>query len=102
VGFNALSFTTAVWQVAVCYALFMSSATMLLGPLTATTLIARWFSSRRGVALGIAAVGPPWAGSLFPPLLQAMMSGFGWRVAVPALGGAHPGADRATRLVPRG
>lgn len=86
IGFNALSFTTAVWQVAVCYALFMSSATMLLGPLTATTLIARWFSGRRGVALGIAAVGTSLGGFLFPPLLHSLMSGFGWRVACRVLG----------------
>jgi MFS family permease len=86
VGFNALSFTRAMWQVAVCYALFMSSATMLLGPLSATTLIARWFSNRRGVALGIAAIGTSLGGFVFPPLLEFMMSGFGWRVACRLLG----------------
>jgi MFS family permease len=68
-GFGVMSFATAVWQVILCYAAFMSFAVALLGPLTASTLIARWFTTRRGTALGIGAIGAPLGGFLFPPLM---------------------------------
>jgi MFS family permease len=80
-GFSLLSFTAAVWQVALCYAVFLSFAQVLLGPVTASTLIARWFSSRRGLALGIAALGPSLGGFVFPLLLQHLITTFGWRIA---------------------
>jgi MFS family permease len=80
-GFALLSFTAAVWQVALCYALFMSFAQVLLGPLTAATLIARWFSRRRGLALGLAAVGTGVGGLLLPPVLQALITACAWRSA---------------------
>jgi MFS family permease len=81
IGFCVLSVTSAVWQVVLCYALFMSLGLSLLGPLTASTLIARWFSGRRGLALGLLALGPSFGGLVFPPLLQHLISTFEWRVA---------------------
>lgn len=80
-GFGVMSFATAVWQVILCYAAFMSFAQLLLGPLTASTLIGRWFTTRRGTALGIAAMGTPLGGFLFPPLIQHFITAFDWRMA---------------------
>jgi len=80
-AFTVLSFTTAVWQVALCYALFMSFAQVLLGPLTAATLITRWFSRRRGLALGLAAVGTGVGGMVVPPVLQSLIAAYEWRDA---------------------
>ncbi|MFN8626771.1 MAG: MFS transporter [Candidatus Binatia bacterium] len=80
-AFMVLSVTTAVWQVALCYALFMSFAQVLLGPLTAATLITRWFSRRRGLALGLAAVGTGIGGLVVPPVLQALITAYEWRGA---------------------
>jgi MFS family permease len=80
-GFVVLSFTSAVWQVALCFALFMSFGQVLLSALTVSTLLARWFSRRRGLAFGLAAVGTGVGGFLFPPLLQSLIAAFGWRIA---------------------
>jgi len=80
-GFGTLSFAAAVWHVVICYALFMSFAQVLLGPLTASTLIARWFDRRRGMALGLAAAGASLGGLLFPPLVQYLIASLGWRLA---------------------
>jgi MFS family permease len=51
-GYVVLSFTTASWQVPVVYGMFMMLGTNLLGPLTTSTLLARWFTKKRGMAMG--------------------------------------------------
>lgn len=81
-GYGLLSLATASWQIPVIYALMMSLAANLLGPLCASTLLARWFSRRRGLALGIAAVGTSVGGFVFPPLVQWLIDHFEWRNAL--------------------
>jgi len=80
-GLSALSLTSAAWQVALCYVLFMGFAQVLLGPLTSSTLVARWFNHRRGLALGVLALGSSFGGLLLPPLLQYLIAQLGWRMA---------------------
>jgi MFS family permease len=43
--------------------------------------VARWFSHRRGRALGIAAIGTSLGGLLVPLLLQTLIEALGWRMA---------------------
>lgn len=81
-GFAALSFSTAMTQVIIIYAVFMSVAAVLLGPLSSSALLARWFNRRRGMAMGIAASGGAVGGLLLPPLLQLLIDGFEWRIAL--------------------
>ncbi len=81
-GFAALSFATSFVQVIVVYGLFMAPASVLLGPIGATVLISRWFDKRRGTALGIAISGIALGSALFPPLVQALLSAYEWRVAL--------------------
>lgn len=84
-GYGLLSITTASWQVIAIYALVMTLATNLLGPLCASTLLARWFTQRRGLALGLAAVGTSVGGFVIPPLLQALIDDLEWRMALRVL-----------------
>jgi len=84
-GYTALSLVDAMWQVLVIYAVCMSLAAVLLGPMTAAALLARWFTRQRGRALGIAAMGTAAGGFLFPPLVQMLIADFGWRVACQVL-----------------
>lgn len=69
------------------YAVFMSISSVMLGPLAASTLLARWFTKRRGLAMGLAAVGTSLGGFLFPPLLQFLIDSFEWRTAFRLLAG---------------
>ena len=85
-GYIVLSFTTASWQVPVVYGMLMMLGTNLLGPLTTSTLLARWFTKKRGMAMGIAAVGTSVGGFIFPPLIQGLIDHFEWRVALRYLG----------------
>jgi MFS family permease len=60
--------------------------TNLLGPLTTSTLLARWFTKKRGMTLGIAAVGTSVGGFVFPPLIQGLIDQHEWRTALRYLG----------------
>lgn len=82
VGFALLSFATSMNQVIVIYLLFMSVSSLLIGPLAASALLARWFTRRRGMAMGIAASGTAIGGMIIPPLLQGLLDGFDWRMAL--------------------
>lgn len=80
-GFFWLSLTSAMWQVTLAYALCMSVVMILMGPVLVSTMLARWFSRRRGLAMGIAALGTSACGFVLPPLLQWGIDGWGWREA---------------------
>lgn len=84
-GYTALSLVDAMWQVMLIYAVCMSVAVVLLGPMSAAALLARWFNRQRGRAMGIAAMGTAAGGFLFPPLVQYLVATFGWQNACRAL-----------------
>lgn len=86
VGFFALSLINGIWQMPLIYAVFMSLSSVILGPLAASTLLARWFTKRRGLAMGLAAMGTSLGGFLFPPLLQFLIDSYEWRTAFRLLG----------------
>jgi MFS family permease len=81
-GFMLLSTATAMWQVVAVYALCMAPAMVLIGPTLVSTLLARWFSRRRGTAMGVAALGTSAFGFLVPVILQLAIGGMGWRSAL--------------------
>src|SRR5262249_10604787 len=56
-----------------------------LGPIATNALLARWFWRRRGMAMGIAALGGSFGGFVFPPLIQGLIVAFGWRSALQLL-----------------
>jgi len=85
-GYIALSMITAVWQMSVIFGIFMSLAMALLGPLTGSTIVSRWFSRLRGRALGFAAMGTSVAGFLLPVFVQSQIGENGWRYTFVTIG----------------
>ncbi len=79
IGFFLMSYTTSMNQVLVIYALLLSPSGVLLGPIAASALLARWFVRRRGLAISIAACGSAIGGLFIPPLLQTLFDLFEWR-----------------------
>ena len=49
--------------------------------------VSTWFDRRRGLALSLVMAGVGTGGFVLPPLAQALISGYGWRVAYASLGG---------------
>lgn len=81
-GFALLSVARNMGQVVLLFGLCMAPAMVLIGPTLVSTLLARWFSRRRGTAMGAAALGTSFFGFIVPPLLQSAIGAVGWRSAV--------------------
>ncbi len=86
IGYLISAQTTSLWQfVAVqglVIGLFGSSATF--GPLIAD--VSHWFTRNRGTAVGICASGSYLAGTVWPPVLQHFIDGYGWRATYMGVG----------------
>jgi MFS family permease len=59
-------------------------ASATFGPVVAD--VAGWFDRRRGLAMAVAASGNYLAGTVWPPIVQVAVVGFGWRGAYAGLG----------------
>ena len=79
--------TPSLWHL---YAVFLLLG--LLGPGTSAvphaSLISRWFTERRGLALGLAMSGTALGGVIWPSATQSLLDGFGWRNTYAISGGA--------------
>ena len=84
-GLIAMSRVTALWQPYVCYglvaALGMSTAYV---PCNAT--VAKWFTRRRGLAIGLASAGGSLGTFALPPVAHLLVSRLGWRWAYVVFG----------------
>lgn len=80
-----MSIASSVAMFAVIMATGICFANLLLGPITGSTLVSRWFEATRGRALGVAATGTSIGGALLPILLGAWITSVGWRGALQSL-----------------
>ena len=80
-----MSICQGIYQFAAVLAVLMAAANVLVGPITGSALISRWFSASRGRALGIAATGTSVGGLLVPFLLENSIASMGWRGALQLL-----------------
>jgi MFS family permease len=84
-GYLAVGISGSLWQVALAHGFligFGCSATF--GPLMAD--ISHWFMRRRGIAVALAASGNYLAGTLWPPVVQHFIAGYGWRATHTGIG----------------
>jgi MFS family permease len=79
------AYASELWQIATIYGVLVPIGMVMAGPLPAQTLAAKWFSARRGLAIGIVTVGTSLGGLLIPPLVTALQTSMGWRDANLAL-----------------
>lgn len=70
---------TALWQITLYYCIFIVTGCLLAGSLAAQTLIAKWFVSKRSLAMGLVAIGSSVGGFLLPPLVTWLLAEYGWR-----------------------
>jgi nitrate/nitrite transporter NarK len=72
--------------VVVLFSCLLPVAMALAGPLIANTLVARHFVERRGMALGICALGTSVGGLVMPMLVTTLLADFDWRTVMQILG----------------
>ncbi len=78
-GFLLMSVVGALWQVWLIYGTLGPIGAALAGPVACQTYVARTFSQRRGLALGISSAGTALGGLVLPPLIALLIEGLGWR-----------------------
>lgn len=80
-GFILSSQVRTLWEFILVQGLVigMAGSAATFGPLIAD--ISHWFNRRRGIAVAICASGNYLAGTIWPPLLQAVIADHGWRTA---------------------
>jgi sugar phosphate permease len=76
---------TALWMFYFFY-LLNALGYVCGGPLPNQVLLSRWFDAGRGKAMGFAYLGIGVGGAIVPLLSAALVSAFGWRVALQVLG----------------
>ena len=85
-GFLLMSVVGALWQVWLIYATLAPIGAALAGPVACQTYVARTFSERRGLALGISSAGTALGGLVLPPLIAVLIGDIGWRATHLAVG----------------
>jgi MFS family permease len=78
-GFFIASQIDALWQFYVLMGTFLALGVMTVGGIAGTTLVANWFSDRRGTALGISGMGISLSGFAMAPLATLLIGAIGWR-----------------------
>ena len=85
-GYVASAYTQSLWQFAIAYGLLIGlcGTATIFAPLLAD--MTHWFNKRRGIAVGICASGNYLSGTIWPPILQAGIDTYGWRLTHIAVG----------------
>jgi MFS family permease len=76
-GFFGASVAPGLWTFAACYLLIGIGASATFGPIMAD--VSFWFTTRRAIAVAIAAAGNYLAGTIWPPVIQHGLAAEGWR-----------------------
>jgi MFS family permease len=82
VGVLGSLFMTSVWQLFVLWGVVVGLGTGLTAMVLGATVVTRWFSSRRGLVMGLLTASTATGQLVFLPLLAALTQAYGWRVAL--------------------
>ena len=82
VGVGLSSMMRHSWQMVLIWGLLVGCATGVTAMTLGATVVSRWFSQRRGLAMGILTASSATGQLLFLPLQAAIVERFGWRPVV--------------------
>lgn len=80
-GVALVAGATEIWQIQVLWACVIAPGALMAGTFPAMVLAAKWFTARRGLAVGIVIAGSSGGGLLMSPLLTWLYLTYGWRIA---------------------
>ena len=91
-GFNGLAvaatmFVRQPWQLVLIWGVCVGLSTGLIANVLAATIATRWFKTSRGVVVGALSASVSTGQLIFLPVLAALATGPGWRVAVAVVAG---------------
>ena len=85
-GFCLISVATSFWQIILIHASLLPIGMVLCGPLPSQTMVSKWFTDRRGLALGLSAMGTSLGGLAIPLLTNLFIEAYTWQNAILYLG----------------
>ena len=90
-----LSFATSLWQIYVLYGVLTSFGLAAASPVLATSIVGRWFTQKRGLAMSVATSGSAFGQLLIVPVATWIMLATSWQttyrvLAVALLAVARP------------
>jgi MFS family permease len=83
-GYILLSQVNSLWQMYLVWVVIGIGGSGCWAPTVST--VARWFTKRRGMAMGIVVAGFAVGGMIIPPFAQWLISSYSWQEAYLALG----------------
>jgi MFS family permease len=81
-GLTLSLFMSAPWQLVMFWGLLVGIGAGSVAPVLGATIVNRWFTARRGLAMGIVTASSAAGQLLFLPLLAAVATSSGWRPAI--------------------
>jgi MFS family permease len=85
-GLLLSSAVNAHWQIILIHTTLLPLGMSLCGTLSSQTLVGKWFTTQRGMAIGISAAGTSIGGFVFPLLTAELISEYEWRTTLQILG----------------
>ena len=82
IGVGLSTLMTAPWQMILVWGVLVGGATGVAAITLAATVVNRWFTSHRGLAMGILTASSATGQLVFLPMLAAITERFGWRPMV--------------------
>ena len=74
-----LSFATSLWQIYILYGLLTSFGLAAASPVLVTSIVGRWFTQRRGLAMSVATSGSAFGQLLIVPIATWIMLATSWQ-----------------------
>ncbi|MGF7160931.1 MFS family permease [Rhodoligotrophos appendicifer] len=81
-GLGLSLFMTEIWQLVLLWGVVVGIGTGLTAIVLGATVATRWFSSRRGLVVGLLSASSATGQLVFLPLLASMTEAFGWRTSL--------------------
>ncbi len=79
-GYGLISRITEPWHLYICFG-FIVGIGMGASYVTPVSAVTKWFTDRRGLALGVVAAGVGAGQMILPPLVKYFITMFGWRTS---------------------
>ncbi|WP_040892183.1 MFS transporter [Zavarzinella formosa] len=87
-GVSLTTHMSASWQLVMLWGVVVGGGTGMTALVLATTVVNRWFVTRRGLVLGVLTASSATGQLVFLPLMAALVEHFGWRAAAFLVAGA--------------
>ena len=78
-GLALLSQANQFWQVILIYSTLLPIGMLLCGTLASQTMISKWFTGDRGLAIGLSAMGTSVGGLIIPMIVIELIAGHEWQ-----------------------